>query len=114
MKSRVFKFISTIFCSGFILAFSNGALAADWTWAEDEIINSNFGQAAGWVINSVEIEGGEEYIVIDDEGNEAVCRDFMVTVDKYRLANPQGRGKYQEVIEVEVETFCQPLEEEEV
>ncbi|MBT8145671.1 MAG: hypothetical protein KJN90_02395 [Gammaproteobacteria bacterium] len=114
MKSRLFKFISTIFCSGFILAFANSAVAAEWDWAEEEIINSNFGQAAGWIIVEVTLEGLEETVVTDEDGNEAVCRDYLITVDKYRESNPQGRGKYREVTEVELETFCQPVEEEEV
>jgi|GEM_PF-2612034 len=114
MKSKVFKFTSTIFCSSIILAFSNGTLAAEWTWVDDEIMNSNFGRAAGWEIGEVLYEGGEEYILVDEEGNEAVCRDYTITVDKYRQANPQGRGKIQDITEVEIETFCQSLEEEEV
>ena len=114
MKSNVCKFVSTLYCSAVILAFSNSVMAADWSWAEDEIINSNFGQAAGWVIDGLTFEGGEEYIVTDDLGSQAVCRDYLITVDKHRDANPRGRGKYQEVTEVEIETFCQPLEDEPV
>jgi hypothetical protein len=106
MKYRISELVPAISCCIILLTTSTGALAADWSWAEYEISNGNYGEAADWVIDSLEFEGGEDYTVED-----AVCRDYLVSIEKHRDSNPQGRGKYQEVTDVEVQTYCQPQEE---
>jgi hypothetical protein len=109
MKQHIFYQFSTLLFSSILLAFSSSAYAADWSWVDDEIATSNFGQAAGFHILSVDVVPGEEYVVTTDDG-DIVCRDYEITVEKERDLNPAGKGKYQLVVETEIETFCQPLE----
>jgi hypothetical protein len=93
MQTRVSDLVPAISCCIILLTASNGALAADWGWAEDEIINGNYGEAAGWVIDSLDFEGGGEYTT-DTAQNTNTKRKSRRNGGISSWLKPVPRGKH--------------------
>jgi len=107
MKMVNFKTLLSSCITGAVIGLSSSTFAShDWNDAIDDILASNFGTSAGFVVDGdVLIEQGDEYLMGDF--GETTCVDFEVTVTKSRDTNPAGKGTAQTNTETEVVTYCQ-------
>jgi hypothetical protein len=110
IKMKMIFKLATAIATGAIVTFSTGVFAADWEYAIDEIMAGNFGTSAGFQLTSEIVIDQErlEYADFDENGNPLVCKDFEVSVDKERVANKSGKGKFQSITDTDIVTYCQP------